>query len=466
MKKILNFIVCMIALFPFTNVFAAQLQCGKGETLESSVKSFKCVNINGDTLTFTHKKSGNTEDYSKYFKLDEDDKSIVRIVDDSFLKNYDSSSEVIVISISDGSSTAGVAIKNPNYVVPTTTEATTTTTTTNPNAKVYNVILQDEEEKTEKKCEVTDNNDTCSISLPQITKEGFNGWGTADGCKEGSRGTIKVDKDTTYYACYNNKTSSSKEKTQKLYLNSLKLTDKDTKKEIKFGTFSIKKSEYEFKVLNEVENIEVEAEADDGITVEVEGNEGLKEGKNEIVITLKDEEGNEATYTLKVTRLKKGETISSVHYLKSLIIGGVDNFKFDKNTFNYTVTVDNKLTSLEINTETENKEDKVQIIGNSNLEDGSVVKIFVGEDEEKTIYNINVVKEGGINILVIIVGVILVIILILTVLIFLKSNKKNNSNPQKKEKTKKEKKGKKISNKPDVLGSNNTSNDNIEVLKF
>ncbi|MBQ3021085.1 MAG: hypothetical protein IJD92_02530 [Bacilli bacterium] len=414
MKKVFLILFSLMFL-QVVNVDA--ISCYNG-IIEVDDSNFSCSNINSDIVYFYH----NGQDYSKYFSLSENKKRI-NIVDKTI--SFDSALSEGVIEIVDGDNKAYVRIKNPAYVEPTTT-----TTTTSKNKVTFTVTLDsnDGSDVVTKKCEVDDLNETCSVTLPILDNEDFNGWGTGENCKEGASGTIKVNKDITYYACYENKTTSTTT-TQKndntLYLKSLKLYDESNDNEIEFGTFSIRKFDYSFKVLNEVENIKVDALSDDNINIDVKGNNDLVVGENEIIITLSDGNDNETIYTLVVNRLDVGETITNVNYLSNLVIGGF-NINFDKNQFIYTITLDKDINKLELTPIAENNEDIIEVIGNENLENGSSIKINVTNDETNTVYTINIVKDSANNLLIFIaIGLILLLIIVLIVLIIVKKNRNN-----------------------------------------
>ena len=422
MKKYLTII--LILLFPIMVNAENKISCYNSETFDVSEcdKScnFTCSGIKGDEVTFKH----NDEDYSKYFKLD-NDKKTVNIVNKNI--EFNSSFEKGIVIISDGTNTGLIYIKNKAYIPPTTT--TTTTTTADPNIKELVVSLDPNDGSAieKKTCKLVTGSDSCSITLPTLNKEGFNGWGTAKTCKTGSSGSIRVVQDVTYYACYeNNENTNSSD----LYLESLEVLDKDTKEKIEFGTFSRKKTEYEFKILYDVKNIEINAKTKEGIEVVITGNENLKVGENEVLVTLKNNDET-SIYKLKVTRLKEGETINNIHYLKSLVIGGFeDKFKFDKNTFIYNLQVDKDVKKLEITAKPENEEDKYEIKNNSNLVNGSKIEIVLTSDEgDPTIYTINIIKDESNNLLLyIIIGIVGVLAILILVIMIIKNKKNKKSN--------------------------------------
>ena len=427
MKKYFILII-LIILFPIVSVDA--LSCygdNKDKPIQdiNNIGNFKCETVEGDTLTFEH----NNEDYSKYFKYEIVDNIAIISIKEKTIK-FSSDLKIGIIFINDGTNKIPIYINNDAYIEPTTT-----TTTVNPNEVTYTVTLEqnDGSEKTTKNCTVSKAGEICNITLPKIEKEGFKGWGTAPSCKEGNTGSIRVDKDTTYYACYqNNENTNTNNK--EIYLKSLEILNANNEEKIDFGVFSIKKYEYEFKVLNEVENLKLNAFADENITVNITGNENLSVGENEVIIELKDENNNTNIYKLKVTRLNEGEIINNIHYLKSLVIGGYQ-IDFNKETLNYSITIPSDINKLVINYIPEKASDTIEVIGNEDLENGSSIKIkVIGEDKLETTYTINIIKESNNMWLLLAIGLIFILIIILIILIIIKNKKnkkpKNNIKPE------------------------------------
>lgn len=442
MRKTLNLIIGLILFMPFLNINA--LSCYENVIDVEKVSNFPCSEINGETLTFKDEKT--KEDLSSFFQYDSNNSNI-SIIDKSI--KFDTSIEVGKIIISDGTSETTIKIKNHAYIKPTTT--TTTTTTKDANSRTLTVTLDPNNgtETTIKTCDVKSDNTTCAVTLPKIDNENFNGWGTAKSCKEGNSGTIKVEKDITYYACYKNNENESNSNiddpnSKELLLKTLTLKDKKTEEKIDFGTFSIKNKEYSFKVLNEIENIVVNAEAEEGINVEISGNENLSVGENKIIIKLTDNNNNQSEYILNVTRLDEGETLSTVKYLRSLVVGGYQ-INFNKDVFVYNLTIPNDINKLEITAVPENEEDDYVVKNSENLTDGSQIIVeVVSKDGQTTPYTINITKESNINYIVIgAIGLIVILIIILIILIIMKSKKKKKS-----------------------INSKNNQSDKIEVLNI
>ena len=120
----------------------------------------------------------------------------------------------------------------------------------------------------------------------------------------------------------------------------------------------------------------------------------LKSGNNIALIKVQDEKGDILTYVINV--IKPIANKSSNNYIKSLIIDGYD-LKFSKRVKNYTLEINPKDTHLNIKTVLESEKARYTVTGNSNLKDGSVIRIEVtAENEEKVIYKINI-KEKHTN---------------------------------------------------------------------
>lgn len=463
MKKYFVFIIILCFLIPTLQVNACNI------TVSSNYNNYTCTSV---TVAGDKKFYYENVNYSQYFEING---TTINIVDmEGLMSSFPTTVKVAKIELkNDGKIIGIISVENSKYVEPSTSTTTTsTTTTTQANQQTFTVTLvhnNGTNETTQRVCTVAGNDGYCTVTLPTLDEEKFNGWGTAATCKDGSSGSIRLEENTTLYACYENQTQTSTSETP--LLKTLTLLDEDTNEEIDFGVFSIKQTNYEFSVENDVKNIKIDATADDGINIIYSGNQNLNEGENIITIKLTNESGKENIYTFTVTRLKSGETIDNNHYLSNLTIGGYQ-ISFDKNIFNYTVTVSNEVTKLELDYEAEEDRCSITEVGNSNLENGSVIKLNVTcDDENTTTYTINIIKEVKDNsLLMIIAGVIIFIILVLVIVVFVKSNKKQSGNISKnkeekqvKNKNNKKTKSKKNKNEPQVLPE---SKEEIEVLKF
>lgn len=161
--------------------------------------------------------------------------------------------------------------------------------------------------------------------------------------------------------------------------------------------FDKKVNEYAVTVKNEVENINVTGEVEDSKSkVTGLGNYKLKEGINNITIKVTAETGSVRTYTLKVTRIVKNNTVIPNNNLKSLTINNYQ-INFDKNVVLYNITIEDEK-SLEFNYETESADSSVVINGNENLKNGSVITVKVTAIDGSTKeYKFNISKNEEIK---------------------------------------------------------------------
>ena len=200
-----------------------------------------------------------------------------------------------------------------------------------------------------KSCSVNSLNDTCNVTLDKIENPDFTGWGKEKDCTQGDvEGSIKVNKNITYYACY--KSAETEEDAQdeeeqdninsELVLKSLVVKNGDD--EIDLG-FSIRIFEYEIEVPLDVESLEVDAVAEHkDVKINISGNDKLENATNKIVVelVLNDEKKE---YVINV--LKKDE--KKLPLLNNLVIAGYLN-DFQPERFNYTVKLDKGIKSLTI----------------------------------------------------------------------------------------------------------------------
>lgn len=467
MKKVFYILVSVILVIPLISTEALTCRNGSDTVIDpKSVVNFSCSDVKGENLTFFH---GET-DYGKYFSTVKNSNGTVQVNINSDIV-FEPDLDVGVVTISDEANpdkkenTFSIKIKNLAYVPTTTT--TTTTTTADANVITYTVTLDlndNTSEKMTRTCSVNSLNTNCIVTLPNLERTDFNGWGTARTCKEGSSGSVRVDKDITYYACY---TTNTAQVVDKLALKDLNIKNPDNEEDINFGKFSKDKDTYTFSVLYDVENLYINATPEDSNTkVSIAGNENLIVGENKIVITLSNLTETKE-YVLNVTRLHEGETIDLNNYLSSLVIGGY-SLNFDKKVFDYSLTIDQNIDKLEITAIPENETDEVNILNNSNLTNGSIVLInVVSENGDSTTYRIAITKDSNFFLLIIIAIAILMLLIIIFIIIVILKNKKNNNNKnninsKKEQKNKKVTKTSKNNNGPELL----SDDEDIEVFKI
>lgn len=160
-------------------------------------------------------------------------------------------------------------------------------------------------------------------------------------------------------------------------------------------SFSSNVYKYEASVNGVIKTVNIEAIAEDSkanIVISKNAQEELKQGENnEIIITVTAEDNDtKKQYVLNIKR----EVLVSDATLSSLLIEEVPDFEFDSNTFKYNINIDEDISSLTLNYETNDENTTVSISGNEALENGSKIKILVtAEDGTKKEYILNIIKE-------------------------------------------------------------------------
>lgn len=225
--------------------------------------------------------------------------------------------------------------------------------------------------------------------------------------------------------------------------------------EYDFTGFDSETTEYSVEVPNEVEEIEVYATAmKSSAQITGTGMITLKEGLNELKIESIAADGTKKTYILNVTRKEAEDTTGTTEEIFGLSIltvqGAKLSPKFDTSIYEYTIELNEDLSSLQIGTRPTLDEATVEIIGNENLQDGeNIITILVKneETEESATYQITVNKniiveeiveqmswlkpvtwgkEEIIKIAIILVLIILIIIAIILKINIAKENDKSN----------------------------------------
>lgn len=139
----------------------------------------------------------------------------------------------------------------------------------------------------------------------------------------------------------------------------------------------------------DVTSIEINAEPEvEGAIVRISGNTRLTRQENTVTVRVTAEDGTSRAYS--ITVLKAPEVNLK---LDSLQIEGLElNPVFDEDTFYYTSSlVDTELTRLNVNAVANDETANVEVIGADNLVDGeNLINIIVSNDDETTIYQVNV----------------------------------------------------------------------------
>ena len=238
-------------------------------------------------------------------------------------------------------------------------------------------------------------------------------------------------------------------------LKSLKINDEKIK--LEEGKYT-----YDITFENDVEEAIVKAEANDAkATITIDDKYPLQVGENEINIIVTAASGEKASYIVNVTRKK---LLSKDSLLTSIKIKGYD-FDFKQDVTLYYLKIKDSDKELEITTIKEDDNAIVEIEGNKDLENGSIIKINVkAEDGTFTRYFINIEKgSSGISPVIIILIVLFILLGLCIGLIIYRKKKKGQSKFDKLDEVKKEnndlEEEKVVSNQDD---SSLNETDNIE----
>lgn len=198
---------------------------------------------------------------------------------------------------------------------------------------------------------------------------------------------------------------------------------------ISSGTLNFQKDilEYKTTVPYNIIKMDVTYEASDPkAKVEVTGNDNFIVGDNTILIKVTAENETVKEYKIIVTRQEEGAaTLSNNSYLKSLSVGGYD-LNFNKKTLEYNLTI-KKEKALDITALPEEKTSKVKIIDNTDLSNGSVIRIIVTSEEGSSReYQINIKVQDNLT-LFIYIGLGSLVLVLIIILIIVKAKKKKVS---------------------------------------
>ena len=161
--------------------------------------------------------------------------------------------------------------------------------------------------------------------------------------------------------------------------------------------FSKETTDYTMIVENEITLLTVNGIKENILsTVNGNGNYALGVGENEITLTVTAESGDIKTYTIIVTR--KPNSNANLSSINTNV--GILSPVFNKETFNYTINVENTIDTIKIEGIAEAKTTKVTGNNTYELESGSnvITLITLAEDNITTkTYTINVVKDKSDN---------------------------------------------------------------------
>lgn len=216
------------------------------------------------------------------------------------------------------------------------------------------------------------------------------------------------------------------------YLKSLSVTGYDL-----YPSFDKKIINYEITKEVEEDYIEIVIETEDEkASVSGNGKIALNSGENNLKINVTADNGEERLYFIKVIK-----TIKKDIRLNGLILKISDGYEieitpqFDKDIFEYSCNIQNDIDKIDIEAVANDSDYYIEIIGNENLKEGQneIIISVSKNDDEKTIYKINVNREKAMQLqetnknkyAYIIFIVIVFIILLLLIIYIMKKQKKH-----------------------------------------
>ena len=192
----------------------------------------------------------------------------------------------------------------------------------------------------------------------------------------------------------NNNSNANNTKSSNNYLKSLQVSEEGLTPD-----FNRNKLNYSLSVGEKVTSINVTAVPEDSkAKVYVSGNKELKDGDNNVLITVTAQNGSKRTYTIVVNKSADPEKANS--YLSNLIIKDmILTPEFSNEVLEYDGgTVRLSGDKLEIYAYPTNENAKVEIIGNENLVDGEntvTIKVTSEDGTSTKEYVIKFIKETG-----------------------------------------------------------------------
>ena len=202
-----------------------------------------------------------------------------------------------------------------------------------------------------------------------------------------------------------NTTTKTKAKSSNANLSNLGMNPND------FTGFSENKTSYDVTVPNNVTQVEIYAtKKDSKASLTGTGIKKLQEGQNTANVIVTAEDGATKTYTINIKRLSKNEKQDTTENLdaksssnskdlelSNLEIEGVNlEPSFESSTYKYEISIKGEQSNLDIKASTNNTSDKVEIIGNENLQNGqNIITILVtnSKSDEVATYQIYVNKN-------------------------------------------------------------------------
>ena len=160
---------------------------------------------------------------------------------------------------------------------------------------------------------------------------------------------------------------------------------------------------YEVEIPNNTKKISINAELSEGVSAFIEGygprTIDITEEKQSAIIKVMSESGIVRSYVITFTKKSYTEDNNNSAYLSSLTVPGTQ-LSFDRETYDYTVTVPYETENLSIYAFAESESASVKISNTSGLQVGNnLIEIEVKNGKNTKIYSLHVIrKEYGLDI--------------------------------------------------------------------
>ncbi|MDE5587251.1 MAG: cadherin-like beta sandwich domain-containing protein, partial [Bacilli bacterium] len=186
-----------------------------------------------------------------------------------------------------------------------------------------------------------------------------------------------------------------KEQSSNIFLQSLTVKDKEGNELELNPTFNKMLVEYIVNVGNEIDEVTIEAEAEEGTVTGDIGTQTLKSGNNQFDITVTSPKGDTQVYTINIVKAKN----SNSNLLNIEVEGYELSPEFTSGNKNYSLTIPQSVTKLNVTVTPEEETTTYTIRGNNNLNSASntIVITSIAEDKSYQVYQISVRKEASEN---------------------------------------------------------------------
>ena len=247
----------------------------------------------------------------------------------------------------------------------------------------YSVSVPNDTEKITIYANASDSKAKISGTGAKTLKEGKNTFSV--------KVTAEDNKTTKTYTLIITRNSKDEDQSSDATLKELEIRPK----EYDFSGFKSNKYDYSVIVDNEVDKINIYANATNSkSTITGDGEKELKVGENkfEVVVTAEDKK-TKKTYNLNITRKEEDAEKKDDKGIKNIKIGNYQlTPAFDPQKYEYEVQIKEIVDKLDVKVETDDENIETEIVGNNNLKKGdNIITILVTDKKQNTTttYQIN-----------------------------------------------------------------------------